>query len=115
VKVPAEVPAVNMPDGLIVPPPATTDQVALDATERPSKSVPVATNCCVPFTETVCAVGDTLSDASDPGSLTPCTSHAAAKRAVHATARRTGVTRALRATARATRIALTLNIMSDLT
>src|SRR3954470_11015166 len=50
-------PAVNIPLAVIVPPLATTDQTGVIATIAPDSSTPVAVNCCVPLTTTVCGLG----------------------------------------------------------
>ncbi len=92
--VPANPAAVNRPELLIVPPPATTDQVGVIPTLAPEKSVPSAVNCCVPLTASTCGFGVTVIDANVPGLLTPCTSHAAANSPATAS---TEMTRARRA------------------
>src|SRR6476469_4785871 len=73
VYVPGTVLAVKTPvEGLIVPPPATTDQTtapAFGTTEAPVKSVPDVVNCTVPPAATVAGLGATTSVESTPGSL----------------------------------------------
>ena len=91
--VPGVVPAVNRPDALIVPPPATTDQVGVSATVAPEKSLPTAENCCVPFAARVCGFGETTIDDRVPGELIPCTSHPAVNNPANAAATKTRATR----------------------
>ena len=69
--VPVTPPAVSIPDVLIDPPPATTDQVGVTVTVAPAASVPTATNCCVPFTASVLGFGEIEMAASVPGALMP--------------------------------------------
>ena len=67
---PVVVPAVNMPVGLIVPPPAAIDQTGVIATTRPSASRPTATICCVLAAGSV-ELGVTTIDCTVPGLDTP--------------------------------------------
>jgi hypothetical protein len=70
VNVPAVVPAVNSPDGVIVPPPAAMDQIGVFFERTlPSLSVITAVNCWVPFTGRVAVVGDITTDATVRGPL----------------------------------------------
>jgi hypothetical protein len=108
--VPGVGPAVNRPDALIVPPPETTDQVGVSDTLAPAKSVPTAENCCVPFTVRVAGFGETTIADSEPGSLIPCTSHAAADSPASAIAAKTRAARARGASACMMRILMTLLI-----
>ena len=90
------VPAVNRPVALIVPPPATTDQVGVTFTDLPDASLPVAVNCCVPLMARVFGFGDTESVISVPGAVMPWTSQATARSPAMATPDRTCVTRTRR-------------------
>jgi hypothetical protein len=96
VNVPGVAPAVKRPVlGLIVPPPETTDQTmvpALGVTLAPSKSVPDAVNCTVPFTATVAGFGATTSVDRTPGSVLSL--HAVVNRPANANAT---IMRAIRA------------------
>src|SRR2546423_6790207 len=65
--VPAVVPAVKSPPGVvIVPPQLVTDQAGVTGTTLPATSLPTAVNCCVAPTATVAGFGVTVIVARAP-------------------------------------------------
>src|ERR1041384_1359265 len=74
--VPVTEPPVTTPTLSMAPPPATTDQVGVIDTIRPSASLPTAMNCCGSSPGGV-TLGVTVMLNAEPGALGVCTSHAA--------------------------------------
>jgi hypothetical protein len=99
VKVPAVVPAVNRPVCVMVPPPATTDQVGVvPVIVLPLPSFVTTVNCCVPPVARVADVGAMVSD--DMGLKSVLLEHAAMNSTANNPAT---ITRAMRARLRGRR------------
>src|SRR5450759_1468777 len=110
VNVPATVPAVNSPVWVIVPPPATTDQVGVTARTLPFDALATAVNCCTPPGARGAVVGVTVSDVTVQRSVERL--HAAVNSPANATAT---MTRAMRARgARDCRVRLMMTLFIEL-
>ena len=115
VKVAGEVPAVNRPELLMVPPPLSTDQVGEIVTVAPEKSLPTAVNCCVAPLTSVTGFGATTIVDREPGPLIPCTSHAPTSSPDSATAPISRATGTRRDSAAKVRLLIRLGIEIPLT